>query len=119
MQRIFEAAVAGSNTSAIAQMLNDEDIPTPGQYFQSKYGDTKKFNYMSKKISWDVAMVLRVLKNQVYTGALVSHRRKSCGVGSRKTVPQEPIIVEGTHEAIISKETFLLLLSSNGCMRTA
>lgn len=63
---------------------------------------------MSKKISWDVAMVLRVLKNQVYTGALVSHRRKSCGVGSRKTVPQEPIIVEGTHEAIISKETFLL-----------
>ena len=36
---------------------------------------------MSKKISWDVAMVLRVLKNQVYTGALVSHRRKSCGVG--------------------------------------
>ena len=108
VQRIFEAAVAGSNTSAIAQMLNDEDIPTPGQYFQSKYGDTKKFNYMSKKISWDVAMVLRVLKNQVYTGALVSHRRKSCGVGSRKTVPQEPIIVEGTHEAIISKETFLL-----------
>ena len=108
VQRIFDAAVAGSNTSAIAQMLNDEDIPTPGQYFQSKYGDTKKFNYMSKKISWDVAMVLRVLKNQVYTGALVSHRRKSCGVGSRKTVPQEPIIVEGTHEAIISKETFLL-----------
>lgn len=108
VQRIFDAAVAGSNTSAIAQMLNDEDIPTPGQYFQSKYGDTKKFNYMSKKISWDVAMVLRVLKNQVYTGALVSHRRKSCGVGSRKTVPQEPIIVEETHEAIISKETFLL-----------
>lgn len=108
VQRIFDAAVAGSNTSAIAQMLNDEEIPTPGQYFQSKYGDTKKFNYMSKKISWDVAMVLRVLKNQVYTGALVSHRRKSCGVGSRKTVQQEPIIVEGTHEAIISQETFLL-----------
>ena len=108
VQRIFEAAVAGSNTSAIAQMLNDEDIPTPGQYFQSKNGNTKKFNYMSEKISWDVAMVLRVLKNQVYTGTLVSHKRKSCGVGSRKTVPQEPIIVEGTHEAIISKETFLL-----------
>lgn len=108
VQRIFDAAVAGSNTSAIAQMLNDEDIPTPGQYFQSKNGNTKKFNYMSEKISWDVAMVLRVLKNQVYTGTLVSHKRKSCGVGSRKTVPQEPIIVEGTHEAIISKETFLL-----------
>lgn len=108
VKRIFEAAAAGSNTSEIAKMLNDEDIPTPGQYFQSKYGGTKKFSYMSKKISWDVAMVLRVLKNQVYTGALVSHRRKSSGVGSRKTIPQEPIIVEGTHEAIISKETFLL-----------
>ncbi len=111
VQRIFEAAAAGSNTSAIAQMLNDGDIPTPGQYFRSKYGDTKKFIHMSKKISWDVAMVLRVLKNQVYTGALISHRRKSCGVGSRKTVQQEPIVVEGTHEAIISKETFQLAQS--------
>ena len=33
---------------------------------------------------------------------------KSCGVGSKKRVVNEPIIVEGTHEAIISKEDFVL-----------
>ena len=33
---------------------------------------------------------------------------KSCGVGSRRQVPNEPIIVEGTHEAIVSKEDFEL-----------
>ena len=33
---------------------------------------------------------------------------KSCGVGSKKRVVNEPIIVEGTHEAIVSKEDFEL-----------
>ena len=49
-----------------------------------------------------------ILKNLVYTGTLVSHKMKSCGVGSRRQVPNEPIIVEGTHEAIVSKEDFEL-----------
>ena len=108
VQRIFEAAVAGSNTSAIAQMLNDEDIPTPGQYFQSKNGNTKKFNYMSEKISWDVAMVLRVLKKsglhrrsgQSQTEKLRCWQQENCPAGTHRC--------RGTHEAIISKETFLL-----------
>lgn len=105
---IFDEALAGNNTSAIAKMLNDANIPTPGQYFKSRYGNCKKFVHMSEKISWDVAMVLRILKSQIYTGDMVSHKRKSCGVGTKKTVPQEPIIVEGMHEAIVSKEEFLL-----------
>ena len=108
VRRIFDEAIAGNNTSAICKMLNDENVPTPGQYFRSKYGGNKKFSRMSEKISWDVAMVLRILKYQIYTGDMVSHRRKKCGVSTKKTVAQEPIIVEGMHEAIVSKEEFLL-----------
>lgn len=51
---------------------------------------------------------LSILKNLVYTGTLVSRKMKSCGVGSKRRVVNEPIIVEGTHEAIISKEDFEL-----------
>ncbi len=53
-------------------------------------------------------MVYNILKNLVYTGTLVSRKMKSCGVGSKKRVVNEPIIVEGTHEAIVSKEDFEL-----------
>lgn len=108
VRRIFDEALAGNNTSAICKLLNDENVPTPGQYFRSKYGGNKKFSRMSEKISWDVAMVLRILKYQIYTGDMVSHRRKKCGVSSKKTIAQEPIIVEGMHEAIVSKEEFEL-----------
>ena len=108
IRRIFREALEGSNTSQIARSLNDDGIPTPGQYFKGKHPDKKKFSNMSEKISWETVMVYNILKNLVYTGTLVSRKMKSCGVGSKKRVVNEPIIVEGTHEAIISKEDFEL-----------
>ena len=108
IRRIFREALEGSNTSQIARSLNDDGIPTPGQYFKNKHPDKKKFSNMSEKISWETVMVYNILKNLVYTGTLVSRKMKSCGVGSKKRVVNEPIIVEGAHEAIISKEDFEL-----------
>ena len=108
IRRIFREALEGSNTSQIARSLNDDGIPTPGQYFKRKHPDKKKFSNMSEKISWETVMVYNILKNLVYTGTLVSRKMKSCGVGSKKRVVNEPIIVEGTHEAIVSKEDFEL-----------
>ena len=79
-----------------------------GGGIKSKHPDKKKFSNMSEKISWETVMVYNILKNLVYTGTLVSRKMKSCGVGSKKRVVNEPIIVEGTHEAIVSKEDFEL-----------
>ena len=90
IRRIFREALEGSNTSQIARSLNDEGIPTPGQYFKSKHPDKKKFSNMSEKISWETVMVYNILKNLVYTGTLVSRKMKSCGVGSKKRVVNEP-----------------------------
>jgi len=112
IRRIFREALEGSNTSQIARSLNDEGIPTPGQYFKSKHSDKKKFSNMSEKISWETVMVYNILKNLVYTGTLVSRKMKSCGVGSKKRVVNEPIIVEGTHEAISARKTLSLLRRS-------
>ena len=50
-------------------------------------------------------------KHVYFTGIVrdkLGRKMKSCGVGSKKRVVNEPIIVEGTHEAIISKEDFEL-----------
>ena len=111
VRRVFDEALEGRNTSQIALSLNDDNIPTPGQYFKGKHPDKKKFSYMSDKISWTASMVYKLLTSYVYTGATVGHKRKSGGVGSRKTISQkkeEWIIVEGMHEAIVSKEEFEL-----------
>ena len=61
IRRIFREALEGSNTSQIARSLNDDGIPTPGQYFKSKHPDKKKFSNMSEKISWETVMVYNCL----------------------------------------------------------
>lgn len=111
VRRIFDEALEGSNTSQIAERLNDDKVPTPGQYFRNKYPGNKKFSRMSEKISWTASMVYKVIISYVYTGATVGHKRKSAGVGNKKSIAQDQedwIIVEGMHEAIVSKEEFEL-----------
>ncbi len=109
VRRIFDAALAGENTSTIAENLNADAILTPGQYFKTKYPGNKKFSRMSDKISWTSAMVYKILVNYVYTGATVGHTRKSAGVGTRRSLAQEKkdwIIVDDMHDAIVGKEEY-------------
>ena len=111
VRRVFDEALEGRNTSQIALSLNDDNIPTPGQYFKGKHPDKKKYSRMSDKISWTASMVYKIIINYVYTGATVGRRQKSSGVGSKKKIRLEKenwIIVEGMHEAIVSKEEFEL-----------
>ncbi len=54
-------------------------------------------------------MVYKILVNYVYTGATVGHTRKSAGVGTRKSLAQDKkdwIIVDGMHDAIVSKDEY-------------
>lgn len=71
VRRVFDEALLGSNTSEIALGLNEDNIPTPGQYFRSNHPDKKKFSRMSEKISWTASMVYKILTSYVYTGATV------------------------------------------------
>jgi len=109
VRRIFEEALENSNTAQIARGLNRDHVPTPGQYFRSRHPENGKFGQMSDKITWTAAMVYKILTNYVYTGAAVGHKRRSAGLGTKKSLPQKRedwIIVEGMHEAIVSKEEF-------------
>ena len=109
VRRIFMEAIEGSRTGEIAEHLNDDAVPTPGQYFRSKHPDKSKFNRMSSKASWTAQMVYGILTRYVYTGAAVAHKRKSAGIGTKKTIAQSPgdwIVVEEMHEAIVSREEF-------------
>ena len=111
VRRVFAGALAGRNTSQIASELNSGQVPTPGQYFQSRHPGCGKFSGMSAKISWTAAMVYKILTSYVYTGATVGRTRKSAGLGTKKSIAQDRedwIIVEGMHEAIVTREEFEL-----------
>ena len=109
VRKIFLLAIDGNTPTEIAIRLNDEGIPTPGQYFIERHPDTKKYRRSSDKLNWSHAMIYRTLAKLVYTGCAVGHERRTVAPLSRKTVKQDiekQFIVENMHEAIVSREEY-------------
>ena len=109
IRSIFERFVSGRSIIGIAKELNEEGIPNP-----SMYKKLKGFNYRhpvgkSNDGLWPDSSVRRILKNEMYIGNMVqgknttiSYKIKQC-----RAIPKEEwIIVENTHEPIVSKEIF-------------
>lgn len=104
--RIFEERLAGKSFDKIAAGLNDEGIPSPGQ-IQYKNGYYKNDRY--KGCLWSYAAIRKILMNRCYIGDMVQGKtRKAFYKGqSKHIVPEdEYIIVEGTHDPIISRDVF-------------
>lgn len=109
VREIFGYAIGGIGQTEIARILNEKGYETPGAYYRRKHPGTKKFANASSLSSWTVANVRAILKQEMYYGATVGHKREKVAINSKVTraVPkEEQIIVEGMHDAIISKEIF-------------
>lgn len=110
VREIFDAALGGMKIVDIVRELNEKGYETPGQYFRRKHPDKKKFRNVSKMNCWSTYNVRSILQQEMYYGAVVGHKRKNLGVGSKHTtaVPKEKqVIVEGMHPGIVTKEEFL------------
>ena len=100
---IFDLYLSGNGTREITQILSNKGITTPAQYSAKKQYLKGNNNY------WQRSFLQKVLHNQVYTGAVVSHTTSKVSYKIKKCVrvPKEDwIIVEDMHEPIISKEQF-------------
>ena len=109
VRMIFEKFTSGESIMGIARDLNETGIPNPSMYKRLK---GYNYNHPAGKINdglWPDSSVRRVLQNEIYIGNMVqgknttiSYKIKQC-----RAVPKEEwFVVEGTHEAIIDKETF-------------
>lgn len=90
--------------------MNERGVETPGQYYRRRHPGTKKFINSSDKACWTHANLRTILKQEMYYGAIVGHKRQGIGVGCKHTVSvpkEEQFIVESRHEGIITKEEFL------------
>ena len=106
VNRIFQMRDSGMALGAIANQLNEENIPSPARYLWLK-GLSKEERHRDSY--WDRTNVRRLLKNKMYLGMLVyGKERRSLAKGiKRQSVPEsEWKYVPNAHEAIIDQELF-------------
>lgn len=100
VKRIFELYSEGNGFQRIASILDDDKINTPSQYLNMKH----------QRETWNPKSIRAILVNEAYIGNTVQNKCVSVSYKVKKKIKkaeEEYIIVENTHEAIISKEQFL------------
>lgn len=107
VKMIFQKYLNGMNITQLARYLNEQKIMSPGQYKREvlKTGVKKT----TEKYIWYPVTVRLILMTETYTGTTIGGKWKVASVGSNKhlkTKEEDWIVVEGTHEAIVSKEVF-------------
>lgn len=106
--RIFNECIEGRSASQIAKALNDDGIMSPAKYKKSK-GALYNGRIVDEDSIWTATTVIRILKDERYTGKMISHKREAAGVNTKKMQalpPEDWIVVLNTHEPIISQEKF-------------
>lgn len=106
VRRIFEMKMQGMSAYGIANILNQEGIPSPSRYAGEQ--GVKKYRDCSH-VLWQSEAVSRILYNRAYVGDLVQGKYNHSiyskeGRGKRKEELWE--IIEDNHSAIIGREVF-------------
>lgn len=106
VRRIFAMRASGMGYRAIAVKLNETGIQSPGTLYYQRKGRTDPRNVNHK---WAETTVNVLIHNEVYIGNMVQGKTGTMSYKSRKLINKpedEWIRVEGTHEAIISREVW-------------
>ncbi|HIZ20228.1 MAG TPA: recombinase family protein [Firmicutes bacterium] len=104
VRRIFSMALAGISGRQIAAALNDEKIPPPAVYAGLNQGRTGPYAGL-----WSSERIAEMLQNETYIGNMVQGRSKKISYKSKmcvRTDRKDWVIVENTHEPLVSKEAF-------------
>ena len=110
VRTVFDLALTGLGTGAIATEMNKMGIPTPYRYLKSKgYWRGCTFKSVEEKMVWDASSVYMILMNEAYTGMLVQGKTQSVvlGKGISRRAPEEMRWKHpNKHDPIVSDEEF-------------
>lgn len=111
VRRIFALRCQGLGFRKIAVQLNEEGIQPPGVLYYQRKGkaDPRNVNHQ-----WAETTVKAILRNEVYIGNMVQGKSGTLSYKTRKLVGKpedEWIRVEGTHEAIVTREVWETVVS--------
>ena len=113
VKKIYDMFLNGSGYASIVRYLNDNNIYPPSKY----KCEVQKIKYRSatcteeniKDKKWAIVAVKRILTNQVYCGDQIQCKERVISHKNHRSIrnkKEDWIIVENTHEAIISREDF-------------
>lgn len=109
VRMIFERFIGGESIIGIAKDLNEMGIPNPSMYKKLKGFNYKHPTGATNDGLWPDSSVRRILTNEMYTGTMVQGKNRNISYKDQraKAVPKDEWYrVEGTHEAIIDRDTF-------------
>lgn len=108
VKSIFNMRMQGISASAIADKLNTLSVPSPAEY--KKLNSNFKANLQKKhEAKWSAKAVIRILKNEIYTGTLIQGKNTTVNYKVKKVIEKDSsewVVIPDNHEAVISKEQF-------------
>ena len=105
VRRIFDMCLEGLSFYKIALRLTNEKVKTTAEYCSFEWKNNYHLNYGL----WNTKTIRDILTNRMYIGDLVQNKRNKVNYKVKKIIKNNPenyIVVENTHEAIIEKEIF-------------
>ena len=104
VRRIFKLYLEYRSQNKIRTIFSNEKIPIPEVYKGCRRGLKAKHPY-----EWNYRTIRDILRNEMYIGNMVQNIFTKKSFREKKMIKNKKedwIIVEGTHEPIIDKETF-------------
>lgn len=112
VRQIYELCADGKGTRAICSYLEEHEIESPGVYEFHTKGTKSKHPDLEHPYLWTQSTVRDMLSNRIYCGDTVNFQTYSKSNKLKKRIKNDPeniLIFENTHEAIISRELFALV----------
>ncbi len=109
VRQIYAWFLCGKSILGIAKQLNEMGIPNPSTYKKLEGFKYRHPHGLNEDGLWPDSSVRRILRNEMYTGTMIQGKNTTISFKHRqcRPVPKEDwYVVEGTHEAIIDRETF-------------
>ncbi len=107
VKQIFEWKAEGMSYQAISRKLHELNIMPPARY-KYEIGIIKDKRFANSML-WNTVTIRSILISETYIGNITQGKTKSHfldGAGRKKIGKSDWVIVEGTHEPIVSKELF-------------
>lgn len=109
VRRIFDLCAAGKGPNQIARMLTREQVLNPtNQYYQATGTACTNLD-TTRPCTWSDKTVASILENKVYIGHTLNMRKTTLSYKNKKQIHKpesEQILVENTHEPLITKEVW-------------
>lgn len=112
VKRIFTMMAEGINPTKIAATLNRESVPTPMLYKRAAGCSRDRWPSIHEENIWTPDILFKMFRDERYIGKCVYGKRERDMVGHWHTVKNdrsEWIVVDETHEGIISNELFQMV----------